>query len=231
MADIVPLKTGVALEVANSRPAQEHRCTRVAFCLHPWSRLGGCMYDSTVLTIVKCLQDNEFFVVYYNSRGVGKSTGWPSFTGKTEGSDLEALVQHFLEGHPQVNSVTFIGYSHGSLIVTLHPVLPSHIKTSYVLLSYPLGPRGLLTMFHSKMYSSALTSLLRDVRARLLIVHGDQDDFTSYSQYDTWTESLKTTQGVQAQLRIGTVAGAGHFWHTETSRAALRETLETFLDV
>ena len=62
----------------------------------------------TVQTIVKYLQDNDFYVVYYNSRGVGKSTGWPSFTGKTEGSDLEVLVQHFLEGHPQVNSVTFI---------------------------------------------------------------------------------------------------------------------------
>ncbi|KAG6374306.1 hypothetical protein JVT61DRAFT_4329 [Boletus reticuloceps] len=106
--DIVPLKTGVALEVATSRPEQEHRCTRVAFCLHPWSRLGGCMYDPTVQTIVKCLQDNDFFVVYYNSRGVGQSTGWPSFNGKTEGSDLEALVQQFLEGHPQVKSVTFI---------------------------------------------------------------------------------------------------------------------------
>ena len=108
-------------------------------------------------------------------------------------------------------------------------MLPSHIKTSYVLLSYPLGPRGLLTMFHTKMYSSVLTSLLRDVRARLLVVHGDRDEFTSHSQYDTWTESLETTEGVRAQLRIVTVTGAGHFWHTETSSAALKETLENWL--
>ena len=64
--------------------------------------------DRTVQTIVKCLQDRDFYVVYYNSRGVGKSTGWPSFTGKAEGEDLKALVTQFLEGHPQVNSVTFI---------------------------------------------------------------------------------------------------------------------------
>lgn len=62
----------------------------------------------TIQTIVESLQNNDFYVVYYNARGVGKSTGRPSFTGKTEGSDLEALVQQFLEGHPQVNSVTFI---------------------------------------------------------------------------------------------------------------------------
>lgn len=84
-------------------------------------------------------------------------------------------------------------------------------------------------MFHSRMYSAALTSLLRDVRARLLVIHGDRDDFTSHSQYDAWTESLKTTEGVQAQLRIVTVAGAGHFWQTETSRAALKETLANWL--
>lgn len=83
-------------------------------------------------------------------------------------------------------------------------------------------------MFHSRMYSSALTSLLRDVRARLLIVHGDRDDFTSHSQYDTWTESLKTER-VRAQLRTVTVTGASHFWHTGTSRAALKETLENWL--
>ncbi|KAG9315081.1 hypothetical protein JVU11DRAFT_4193 [Chiua virens] len=61
-----------------------------------------------VQTIVELLQDNDIYVVYYNSRGVGKSTGWPSFTGKTEGGDLEALVQHFLEKHSHVNDVTFI---------------------------------------------------------------------------------------------------------------------------
>lgn len=71
----------------------------------PFEALDWCR---TVQTIVKSLQDNDFYVVYYNSRGVGKSTGSPSFTGKTEGSDLEVLVQRFLEGHPQVNSVTFI---------------------------------------------------------------------------------------------------------------------------
>jgi len=188
------------------------------------------MYDPTIQIIVQLLQDHNFYVVYYNSRGVGKSNGWPSFTGKTEGSDLEALVQQFLEKHSQVNSVTFIGYSHGSLIATLHPVLPSHIKTSYVLLSYPLGPRGLLTMFHSSMYSSALTALLRDVRVRLLVVHGDRDEFSGHSQYESWAESLKTTEGIRAQLRIVMVTGAGHFWHARTSRGALKDALEVWID-
>ncbi|KAF9234624.1 Alpha/Beta hydrolase protein [Melanogaster broomeanus] len=227
--DVTPLRTGVALEVTTSHPAPECNSTRAAFCLHPWSWLGGSMYDPTVQTIVRSLKDNDFYVVYYNSRGVGKSTGWPSFTGKVEGSDLKELVHEFLEEHPQINSVTFIGYSHGSLIVTLHPVLPQHIKTSYVLLSYPLSPRGLLTMFNTKMYSSALTWLLRDAGVSLLVIYGDQDDFTSHSKYKAWTELLKKTEGAKAQLEIASVAKAGHFWHTESSRATLKRTLESWL--
>lgn len=84
-------------------------------------------------------------------------------------------------------------------------------------------------MFHSKTYSLALTSLLRDAGARLLVVHGDRDEFTSHSQYDAWTESLRTTEGVGAQLRTVAVTGGGHFWHTETSRAALKAALESWL--
>lgn len=89
-------------DLVDACTTREYNVPRSVYC--PCIEL-GCR---TIRTIVKFLQDNNFYVVYYNSRGVGKSTGWPSFTGKTEGADLEALVQQFLEGHPQVNSVTFI---------------------------------------------------------------------------------------------------------------------------
>jgi hypothetical protein len=36
---------------------------------------------------------NAYHVLRYNSRGVGRSTGWPSLTGFNEGTDLVALVQ------------------------------------------------------------------------------------------------------------------------------------------
>ncbi|KAG9315082.1 hypothetical protein JVU11DRAFT_4194 [Chiua virens] len=78
------------------------------------------------------------------------------------------------------------------------------------------------------MYSSALTTLLRDARVRLLVVHGNWDIFTSQSQYETWTESLETAEGLSAELRIVTVPGAGHFWHTGT-RATLKDTLEAWV--
>ncbi|KIJ66747.1 hypothetical protein HYDPIDRAFT_128047 [Hydnomerulius pinastri MD-312] len=229
LSDVAGLKTGVSLDVTCSHPRPECNSTRAAFCLHPWSWLGGSMNDPTVQNIVRKLQDNDFYVVYYNSRGVGKSTGWPSLNGKAEGNDLKALVDQFLQGKPQINSVTFIGYSHGSLIATLHPVLPSHIKTSYILLSYPLSPRGLLTMFNTKTYSSALTSLLCDPGVNMLVIYGEQDDFTSKSKYDAWAESLRQTEGAKAQLEIVSVPKADHFWHSGPSKTTLMRTLETWL--
>ncbi|KAG6330345.1 hypothetical protein ID866_8742, partial [Astraeus odoratus] len=171
----------------------------------------------------------NFYVVYYNSRGVGKSTGYPSFTGRQEGEDLQELVRHFLRKEPHLTSVTIIGYSHGSLIATLQNVLPSPIKTSYVLLSYPLSPRGLLTLFHAKTYAMALDTLLRDARTHVLIIYGEHDEFTSRAKYGAWTESLRKTSEGGAQLNIASVAEANHFWHSNSARTALRNTLESWL--
>jgi alpha/beta superfamily hydrolase len=47
-------------------------------------------------------------VIRYNSRGVGKSSGWPSLTGKAEGEDLKAVVQKFLAEKPEIDNVTII---------------------------------------------------------------------------------------------------------------------------
>jgi hypothetical protein len=44
----------------------------------------------------------------FNSRGVGSSTGWVSFTGTNEGKDLEALVQWALGHVTDVESVVLI---------------------------------------------------------------------------------------------------------------------------
>ncbi|KAL4066748.1 Alpha/Beta hydrolase protein [Scleroderma yunnanense] len=227
--ELVSLKSGVALETAVAYPPPECHSTRAAFCLHPWSWLGGCMDDPTIQTIVKLLVRLNIYVVYYNSRGVGRSTGHASFTGRQEGEDLQELVQHFLHNEPHITSVTILGYSYGSLIATLHPVLAPPIKTSYVLLSYPLTPRGLLTLFHTRVYSAALDGLLDDSRANVLIIYGDRDDFTGKARYDAWSEMLQETSEAKARLDIVSVAGAGHFWRSNSSRTTLRRTLEDWL--
>ena len=181
----------------------------------------------------------KFYVLRYNARGVGRSSGWKSFTGLQEGEDLRELVRYALKRLDDVHQVAFIvrvpplpslrflshiivcaaftlfiiiflsfsqvhhactpqlitalptqGYSNGALTASLHAILPAHIRTAHVLISYPLGPRGLLTAFHSGTYQHALEALIRQPAARVLICYGDADDFTSADAYEDWAQAL-----------------------------------------
>lgn len=101
------------------------------------------------------------------------------------------------------------GYSHGSLIASMHPVLSQAfplVQISHILLSYPLGPRSWLTLFHSSSYSKALEALVQHPDSNVLLVFGDQDEFTSQSKYMTWASGLK------GNVKIAEVKGASHFW-------------------
>lgn len=128
------------------------------------------------------------------------------------------------------------GYSYGSLIATLFPVLQDpQIKTSYILISYPLGPRSFLTLFRSSTYTKRLQDLVRSPisRSRILILYGDQDEFTSKDNYVGWASDLvklrskvmeRTEPGLVeassrsdgSELRPGLTVyccpGASHFW-------------------
>ena len=54
------------------------------------------------------LHECGYHVLLFNSRGVGKSSGWASFTGLAEGKDLEELVQWGLGAVTNVMSVVLM---------------------------------------------------------------------------------------------------------------------------
>ncbi|KAJ3798990.1 Alpha/Beta hydrolase protein [Lentinula aff. detonsa] len=209
---------------------------KVAVCLHPWSWLGGNMHDPVLDVLAKPLQTKGYHVFRYNSRGVGGSSGWPTLTGLTEGKDLEAVVdwsvRYVQSGSPsstsntvKISDVVIVGYSYGSLIATLFPSLPNtQIKTSHILISYPLGPRTYLTLFRSSTYTSKLRELLRSEHSNVLVVYGDGDEFTSAKSYESWGKELtelrkgldvhlSVEQGQeQSRLTLCCRPGASHFW-------------------
>jgi alpha/beta superfamily hydrolase len=121
------------------------------------------------------------------------------------------------------------GYSYGSLIASLHPVLNPKVKTSHILLSYPISPRGLLTMFHTGMYSSALHDTLRNPDARLLLIYGDKDEFTSKSKYDEWVDTLMRADGLKAKFDVVPVMDANHFWQSDSARTALQQAVDSWI--
>lgn len=116
---------------------------------------------------------------------------------------------------PMVSHRRRQGYSHGALITSLHPVLPAPIKTSHLLLSYPLGPRSFLTLFHGGTYTDRLNKLINDPRSNVLIIHGDQDEFTGVETYEGWVTELKKSDG---EFRVELVRGATHFWASRSSQ-------------
>ena len=122
------------------------------------------------------------------------------------------------------------GYSYGSLIASLHPVL-SDVRTSHILLSYPLGPRSWLTAFHSSRYQTALQDLVRAPDANVLVLYGDRDDFTSAGTYDAWADALGSAnqESEQAKLQVVKVPGASHFWREDEAVEQLLVTIQAWL--
>jgi len=161
-----------------------------------------------LLSLMEPLHERGYHVLQYNSRGVGRSTGWASFTGSSEASDLAALIEWALATVTDVCSVVVLGYSHGSLIASLQPVLSS-VQTSHVLVSYPMGVRGWLTLFRSR-YEDTLKELVRNPAANVLIVYGDQDEFTSAATYRTWRSALEGAGS--GKVEWAEVKGGTHFW-------------------
>jgi len=105
------------------------------------------------------------------------------------------------------------GYSYGSLVASVHPTLPEPIKTTHILISYPLDKRSLLTLFHSNSYITELSKLIRDPRSHVLVAFGDRDEFTSIGSYETWVEELKIEDSVsQKKAEFVIVEGGSHFW-------------------
>lgn len=198
------------------------------------------VHYSVLLSLLDPLKSQGYSTLRFNSRGVGKSTGWTSFTGFTEANDLEFLVQWAIDKLKNVQSLVLLvsprgpildaislhysqGYSHGSLIASLHPIIPS-IKTSHVLISYPLGPRGWLTLFNSSTYTAKLKELLRTPDSNVLILYGTQDEFTGASKYNLWARELENES--KGHFKSVEIADGSHFWRGQHGRQLKEAILE-----
>ncbi|KAH9958251.1 hypothetical protein BGW80DRAFT_1490797, partial [Lactifluus volemus] len=99
--------------------------------------------------------------LYFRALDVGLSSGWKSFTGLPEAEELRELVSYALKRLSDVCEVVPVGYSNGALTASLHPVLPVPLRTTHVLISYPLGPCG---------FSPHSARGLTNTRSRILCV-------------------------------------------------------------
>lgn len=77
-----------------------------------------------------------------------------------------------------------------------------------------------LTCFRSRAHDKALTALVQDARADVLILFGDRDEFTGIESYERWATQLKGSGGERVQVTC--VKGASHFWRQGTSAEMLQ---------
>ncbi|CAE6413710.1 unnamed protein product [Rhizoctonia solani] len=210
---------------------------KVAVLCHPWSWLGGCKDDLVLRSIAVTLNTKfNMHVFVPNMRSVGNSTGRASFSGQSEAADLEELTQWCISKVANTNSLTIVGYSHGALLASCHLVLPEPIQTYYVLLSYPLSPLPLLTFFNASKYRERLSRLVHDPRARVLILLGDRDQFTSADSFESWANSLQPDRNTSASgtvtisnnTEVKMIPGADHFWNGRYRQ--LREAISSWLE-
>ncbi|VDB85659.1 unnamed protein product [Peniophora sp. CBMAI 1063] len=236
LPDILQLPSGLKVEAHLTQPQHNSiKGTRkLAVCSHPWSRLGGSMHDPVLVALDEPLSRLGYHVLRFNSRGVGGSSGWASWTAFQEGKDLEELVQHVAEMLGGVQDVALIGYSNGCLSTSLHPVLASPIRTSHVLISYPLDVRGWLTLFNGRQFQSRLEELVWRPDSRMLLVFGDRDEFTGVASYEKWSATLQelaspdATTSDASHLKVVRVDGGSHFWGGRALRSLLAA-IEGFL--
>ncbi|KAG8808539.1 hypothetical protein FRB91_004909 [Serendipita sp. 411] len=232
------LPTGVTIEADLISPlpsASSVTPYRLAVLCHPWSWLGGRKEDPVLHRLVSPFLSRGYHVCLFNARGVGKSTKWPSFSGLTEVEDLKelvkALIEDISEGDRLVKEVVLLGYSHGSIAITHHPVHVkfkggSNIPVAHILLSYPLSPLPFLTTFHQGTHTEALKNLVSDRNSTVLIIYGTADQFTGEKRFQEWANVLKS-QGESVGIQV--IEGADHFWHGNAMKTLL-ESVGAWLD-
>jgi pimeloyl-ACP methyl ester carboxylesterase len=84
-------------------------------------------------------------------------------------------------------------------------------------------------MFHTGIYSLALRDILCNPDARLLLIYGDKDEFTSKSKYEEWVDTLRRTDGLKAKLNVIPVMDASHFWQSDGARTALQQAIDSWI--
>ncbi|KNE71242.1 hypothetical protein AMAG_15896 [Allomyces macrogynus ATCC 38327] len=209
---------------------------------HPYGRLGGDLHNNVVRELAAAIANHIGIpVLRYNMRGVGKSSGWTSWSAHAEADDLVALMQwwsaqagEFVDpdtgarvARSRPTKFILVGYSYGSLI-SLPAARTCPNVHALVAISPPSRVVPLLTAFWSGPFvSQPLPATLPK-----LFVFGDQDQFSSVQHMVRFTGTVcgvenvpvetHSREGGEERTRVRAVNGrtvvvpsADHFWFDE----------------
>ncbi|CAO3577946.1 unnamed protein product [Absidia cylindrospora] len=204
---------------------------------HPYGPLGGNIHNNVAIALQKGFVDRGYTAVSFNFRGCGKSTGKTSWTGMSEQKDYQAVVDYLMKrdntqhDHPTVSYLFVCGYSYGGMIAA--GIRENQVPTSYILISYPLRVTWALATTKTSYFKSQVNNLLspppspptattatsteacqnRQSAPAVLLIFGDQDQFTGLAAYQSWVKTI-TSDTVQNSV----IEGVDHFWMDRESQ-------------
>lgn len=178
--------------------------------------VGGTLANPVVVYVAEALAASGVHAVTYNARGVGASGGRISWTMRAECDDMQALTQAVLQRYGgRVSAaqphVYIVGYSAGSMqasTVRVDGGAWRGARVHYVLISYPLGVRWLLTALHTGYFARSMRELVC-LAARgactVAVAYGTCDEFTGAEVRGEWAPDA----GVRTVARRAGRGGAG----------------------
>lgn len=122
-----------------------------------------------------------------------------------------------------------------------HLDFSSHIspdlRIRHILLSYPLSVLWIVTCFHSTPFTKALQNLVTHPKSDVLILYGENDQFTKAAKYEGWVKTLETAAakvgcgrrtGGTGKVAVQTLQNGDHFWQGPIMRD-LRKSIAEWL--
>jgi alpha/beta superfamily hydrolase len=135
---IPSLHDSTALETSLLVPSPAPSTRKAAVFAHPYGPLGGSLNDGVVQHLASTLLSHGYIVALFNFRGVGRSKGHATWTGKAEREDYAAVAAWVVNfaaalqlGDAQQQHVDLLlgGYSYGALIAAQCPPASALLAT------------------------------------------------------------------------------------------------------
>lgn len=168
--------------------------------LHPYGPLGGNMQNNVVDAFFSYFKSINLTVLRYNMRGVGKSFGSTSWTGKDQVEDLINICEYVLSIPNAPKSLLVVGYSYGSLIASAAAASIRNL-VGLVAVSFPYSVIFALTAFNTSWYIDKLKTISQPK----LFIMGRNDNFSFLGSYKSFIEKLASTSSVILE-------DVDHFW-------------------
>ena len=175
------------IEALSDRPA--HEPVGTAVIAHPHPLFGGTMDNKVVQTLARAFVQCGWRALRFNFRGVGASEGEHD-EGRGETDDLLRVIEQVAPQGP----LSVAGFSFGSFVA-------SRALAGL----WPAREIERLVFVGTAASRFAVATIPAQLHARLLIVHGEQDDTVPLSSVLDWARPQS--------LPVTVFPGGGHFFH------------------